>query len=114
MSKNAMTEVPFNFTMGEDDSRRLAVVLKRGDSLLPSHLYQVTLTRQRKWKECATHPVVSQYLVLAPSPEEAISQVKQNAYPEVEGCLSDDEMTDCTGAAIEVPFHIRGWGRQTF
>jgi len=80
-----------------------------------AHLWMVTLTRPLISSDGTTslYPVVSIYYCLAQTGEDAIAQVKDNAFPELAfvPLAKGDEIT---GVATRVPFHIRGWGRMTF
>jgi hypothetical protein len=80
-----------------------------------AHLWMVTVTR-----DCISeatggrlYPVVSTYFCIAQSAEDAISQVKDNAFPELNYVpLAKGDELKCVAARI--PFQVRGWGRQTF
>ena len=79
-----------------------------------AHLWMVTLTR-----DCVSgsgtrlYPVVSIYYCIAQSGEDAISQVKDNAFPEL-NYVPISKGDEVKAVATQVPFQIRGWGRQTF
>lgn len=83
------------------------------------YLYQVFLKRSFKVERgsmTAKSPITSIYFCFAPSEEEAIMQVNGMAFPEYYH-ITDQEMEDAGGVkatATRIPFHIRGWGHNTF
>ena len=99
-------------TMAEDkDTYRTVLALDRCAGLTVAHLYLVTLTR----KIANRYPVVTMAYVIAPDEKEAIEQIIANAFPEEDSCMLDESQKGQVSAtAVEIPFHIRGWGRQAF
>lgn len=75
-----------------------------------AHLWMVTVTR----KITGCYPVVSTYFCMAQMEEDAISQVRDNAFPEESGWVSLEKGDQLKCVATRIPFQIRGWGRQTF
>ena len=106
-----LERLPSSLCMVEDKNTRQVFLGYNRDKLMTAGLFLVTLTRKIEGK----YPVVSMYHVIAPDEHEAIQQVERNAYPEMEGCILDEEQEkSLTRAAVRIPVHIRGWGIQTF
>lgn len=72
------------------------------------HLWLVTTRRHNPGE----HPVVSHFYVMAQDEKNAIEQVDGNAFPELSHPFEECKTLECS--AIQIPFQIRGWGRQVF
>lgn len=81
------------------------------------YLFQVFLKRRFKTDEggiSRRQPITSMYYVFANSEDEAIKQIKGCAFPEVDYITYEDQRNLLTATATRIPFHIRGWGHNTF
>ena len=96
------------FAIAQDNDYATTLVNTANDELVPYGLYMVTMIYS---------PKVHIAYVLAPSEKEAIAQVDQLPMDEGEYILEGREAIDSgemTATAVRVPFHIRGWGLETF
>ena len=91
------------------ETGEVVVAIDRCSGLVESHLFLVTLSRPFEGRR----PVTSMHYVIAPDAEEAICQVEANAFPECD-YVETAQRESITSTAVQIPFHVRGWGRQVF